>query len=143
MNPFPCPLHFDNAGTHNGRRCIIITRRFPAITSLGMVETQPGFISDGGSIPNCAAGLVGTGFDDALECYVIHDWLYSSHNKDYSRAESDFILKELLWNQLVPKIRTWRDLPKVPKATKEISRVNAIYTAVRIFGGANFKGNPP
>ena len=125
MNPFPSPLHFDNAGIHNGRRCVVIKRRFPAVTSFGTVEVQPGFISDGGSIPPCAAGLVGTGFDDALECYLIHDWLYSSHNNEYSRAEADFILKELLWNTGISR-----------------ARILAIYAAVRIFGGRNFKGQP-
>lgn len=86
MNPFPEPLHFDNAGMHNGRRCIVGTRRFRAITSLGVIDIDPGFVSDGGSIPPFAYSIVGSNLDDALEEFYLHDWFYSPNNRKSSVA---------------------------------------------------------
>jgi hypothetical protein len=125
MNPFLDKLHFDNYGMVNGRRNIILTARFRAVTSLGIIEAPCGMVSDGGSIPRIAWSIIGGPFDEYLEECVIHDLLYSPFNKEYSRSEADFILKELMWN---------RDVNKV--------KIMAFYTAVRTFGWRNFKAQP-
>jgi hypothetical protein len=122
VNPFPKMLHFDNAGWSGTRRRVILTAPFPAITSLGWMEAPTGFVSDGGSIPRFAWSIVGDGFDDCLEQFVIHDLLYSPLNTNYSRAEADFIMKELLWNCGVNRFR-----------------IAAFYAAVRFGGGSHFK----
>lgn len=122
MNPFPHELHFDNAGMRNGRRCIILTKPFSAITSLGVIKVPAGFVSDGASIPKPAWGIIGSPFDEFLEEAVIHDMLYSPLNHDYSREEADYILKELMWNCGVSK---WK--------------IAAFHIALRLFGGPNFK----
>lgn len=137
MNPFLDYLDFRNGGMHRGRRCIIVMGRFRALTSLGLVEVIGPFLSDGGSINDAAAALVGNGFGDALEEFVIHDWLYSSHNKEFTRSEADFILKELLWNCI---LRTEKSRIKRARA---FFRIMAIYSAVRICGASRFKGNLP
>lgn len=122
MSPFLDDLHFDNAGMRNGRRCIILTSHLRAITSLGMVEAPAGFMSDGGSIPKIAWSIVGDGYDECLEEFVIHDLLYSPLNREYSRSEADFILKELLWNRHAPAFKR-----------------EAFWMAVRAFGKSRFK----
>lgn len=120
---FPLPLHFDNAGMHGGRRCVVTTRRFKAITSLGIVEVEPGFTSDGGSIPRAAWSIIGSPFDEYLEECVVHDWLYSPRNKEFTRDEADFILKELMWNR---DVHRWK--------------VAAFYLAVRLAGWKFYNG---
>lgn len=122
---FPSPLHFDNAGMRNGKRCIILTKRFRAITSYGVIEAEPGFISDGGSIPQFAWSIIGSPFDEYLEECVIHDWLYSTNNRELTRADADFVLKELMWNRDVAR---WK--------------VAAFYAAVRVGGWKHFRGQP-
>ena len=126
MNPFPDTLHFDNAGFHNGRRCIVLTQRFRAITSFGMIGVPAGFLSDGGSIPPIAYSIVGSNMDEALEDFVLHDFLYSPQNHEYSRAEADHLLKETCYNRKISRFRR-----------------EAFFAAVRIFGGKHFKGQPP
>lgn len=105
----------------------MLTFRFKALTSLGLVDVHAGFVSDGGSIPACAWSLLSeSGLGDSLEAFVIHDWLYSAHNTDYSRGEADFIMKELMWNTGISK---WK--------------IAAFYAAVRLFGGKHFKARIP
>lgn len=125
MNPFPLSLHFDNYGWQNGRRRIILTRSFTAVTSLGTIAIPAGFISDGASIPRAAWSIIGSPFDEYLEECVVHDYLYSARNKDYDREEADFILKELMWNCAIAR---WKIL--------------AFHVALRLFGGPNFKATP-
>lgn len=122
MNPFPLPLHFDNAGFVNGRRRIIVEPPFRGITSFGVIDITKPFICDGGSIPKAAHSIIGDGYDEALEDFVLHDWLYSENNTEYSRAEADAILNETLYNR---NIGWWKR--------------HAIWTAVRLFGGGSFK----
>ena len=123
MIPFPSPLHFDNAGMRGGKRCIVVTREFVALTSLGVVRVPAGEISNGGSIPKAAWSIIGCPFDEYLEECVVHDWLYSRRsNDDYTRAEADFILRELMWNCEVAR---WK--------------IAAFYAALKCFGWANYK----
>lgn len=105
-----------------GRRRIIVTRRFPAITSLGVVAVPAGFVCDGASIPRAAWSIIGSPFDEFLEECVIHDYLYSAQNDGYTRAESDEILKELMWNS---GIHRWK--------------IAAFHLAVRLFGASSYK----
>lgn len=123
-NPFPLPLHFDNAGMHGGKRLIIITKAFPVMTSLGGFTVHSGFLSDGASVPRLAQAIVGNPFDAYLEAAVAHDWLYATHSDRlmFDREEADFILKELMWNQNLP---AWK--------------VAAFHAAVRLGGWANWK----
>jgi hypothetical protein len=125
MNPYPYPIHFDNAGMRNGRRCIVLTRPFAAKTSLGMVTAPAGFVSDGGSIPRFAWSIIGHPLDEYLEDTVIHDFMYSPLNTTFDRAEADFVFKELMWNHDISR----------PKLI-------AMYAAVRMFGWRGFKGRP-
>ena len=126
MNPFPRPLHYDNAGMVGGRRNSVLTAPFPFVTSLGSGEVPTGFVSDGGSIPPIAFSIVGSNMDEALEDFVLHDFLYSPLNTEYSRAEADFMLKETTYNRRISRFRR-----------------EAFFVAVRLFGGKHFKGQPP
>lgn len=124
MNPFPRELEFRNAGMIGGRQCVLTTREFVAYTSLGKIVVPAGTLSDGASIPQVAQSLVGDRFDYLKEA-VVHDHLYSPNNRDFDRAEADFILRELLYNVGWP---VWK--------------VNAFYLAVRVGGWRSYKGRP-
>ena len=127
MNPFPEDLHFDNAGMIGGQRHIILTRSFRAATSLGVIVVPKGTISNGASIPRAAQSLVGDPFEEYLESAVVHDHLYSSANEHYTRAEADFILRELMWNQV--DVARWKAI--------------AFWWAVRVGGKWNYNGYEP
>jgi len=122
MNIFPLPLHFDNAGFINGRRRIWVKPPFRAITSLGVIDITEEFCCDGGSIPKAAHSLIGDGYDEALEDFVLHDWLYSEHNTEFTRDEADFLLNETLYNRRVNRFKRF-----------------CIWSAVRLFGRPSFK----
>lgn len=124
-NPFPFPIQFNDAGMRQGRRCIVLTKPLVAKTSLGCVEAPAGTISNGASIPKAFWSIVGSPFDEYLNESVIHDFLYSPANKEFTRSESDFIFKELMWNTGVAK---WK--------------IFAFYTALRLAGRANYQGQP-
>ncbi len=128
MNPFPQPLHYDNAGFINGERWIVLTEDFPCITSMGRIITPRGFVCNGGSVPRIAQSIVGHPFDVFLEDCIPHDFLYSPLNTEYHRDEADLILKETMWNR--------RD--QVSAFKRE-----ALYRAVRWFGASSFKAKLP
>ena len=121
MTPFPRDIEFANAGMRGGKQHIVLTAPFEAETSLGRIVAHKGFVSDGASIPQAAQSIAGDRFDYIKEA-TIHDWLYSPHNDSYDRAESDYILRELMYNVGWP-----------------IWKVNAFYLAVRIGGWRSFK----
>lgn len=122
-HPFPKPLHFDNAGMNRGRRQIRLTRPFRAVTSLGVVTVPEGFTSDGGSIPRAAWSVIGNPMGEFLEAAVIHDFLYSSLNREFYRSEADLIFRELMWNSGVNKLK-----------------LALMYSAVRMFGWKFYHG---
>lgn len=124
MNPFPKELEFHNAGMIVGRQCIQTSRDFLVITSLGEITVPAGTISDGASIPQLAQSIMGDRFDYLKEA-VTHDFLYSPANKVYTRAEADYILRELMYNVGWP-----------------IWKVNSFYLAVRLGGFRSFKAKP-
>jgi hypothetical protein len=125
MTPFPKEIHYDNAGMIGGKRNIILTMPFRCVTSLGTIVVPAGTLCDGASIPRCAWSIVGHPFDEYLEDSVLHDYLYSKANTEYSRAEADFLFKETMWNRQIDR---WKIL--------------AMYSAVRAFGWRSFKGQP-
>lgn len=125
MTTFPHPLHFDNAGMRNGRRCIILTAPFEAITSLGTIIAPRGFLSDGASIPKPAWSIIGSPMDEYLEEAVIHDLLYSSWNHEYTRSEADLIFRELMWNNDISRVK-----------------LSTMWLMVRLFGRSSFKAKP-
>ena len=124
-NPFPEPLHFDNAGMIAGRRHVILTADFPCVTSLGRITVPRHTMIDGASIPQIAFSLIGHPFDAFLEDCVLHDFLYSKANREYTRSEADHLLRETMWNRKIPR---WK--------------IAAIWSAVRIGGWRSFKGQP-
>lgn len=128
MNPFPLPLHYDNAGFIGGRRMIVLTAPFHCISSLGRIYIPEGFVCDGGSIPRIAQSIVGHPFDVFLEDCIPHDYLYSPLNTIFYRDEADLILKETMWNR--------RD--QVSAFKRE-----SLYRAVRWFGASSFKAKLP
>jgi hypothetical protein len=122
-NPFPKFLHFDNAGTVDGRRIVVVTQPFPVVTSIGCFTVHSGFLSDGASIPQVAQSIVGSPLD-FMEQAVAHDWLYSRHSDrtKFTRSDADMILKETMWNCGLP---LWKIL--------------AFHAAVRAFGWRYYK----
>jgi hypothetical protein len=124
-NPFPFPIRYEDAGMRDGKRCIALTKPLVALTSLGYIEAKVRFISDGCSIPKPLWSILGCPFDDYLEESVIHDWLYSENNHDFTRAEADFVFKELMWNCGINK-----------------AKIAAFYIGLRIGGRKNYKGQP-
>ena len=124
MNPFPRELHFKNAGMIGGRQHITVSRDFTAITSLGTITVPRGTVSDGASIPQLAMSIMGDRFDYLKEA-VVHDFLYSPGNTDFSRSEADYILRELMYNVGWP-----------------IWKANAFYFAVRVGGWKAYKATP-
>lgn len=127
--PFPEPAQFANAGMHNGRRLIVLTRSLVCITSHGLVIVPAGFVCDGASIPRLAQSIIGHPFDEYLEDTILHDYLYDRASDDLGldRWSADDILKETMWNRRFPLWKT---------ATFHI--------AVSAFGGSHFKqpGSP-
>lgn len=81
-----------------------------------------GFITDFASVPRIplAFWLFGNLGHRAA---VVHDWLYSS--KEVPRDEADSVLCELL------------------KITVSSARANAMWAAVRLFGGRNYERTDP
>lgn len=125
VNPFPEPLHFDNAGFENGRRLIVVTRPHLRITSRGVDIVPAGFISDGASLPAFLHSLAGHPFAEFLEDAVHHDRDYSSESQ-VSRLIADQLFRETMWNRPIPR---W----KIP----------AFYTGLRLFGARNYQGPTP
>ncbi len=98
-------------------RCRVVTRK-------GLVIIPEGFEHDGASIPRLAQKIAGDPFDfDYLREAACHDLLYRKGLMyDFSRAVSDKIFEDLMWNSGVPK---WKIIP--------------FYSAVRIGGGSSYK----
>lgn len=125
MNVFPDKLHLDDGGMKGHRRLFVLAGMFRVITSKGMVVLPAGMVTDGASVPEIfwpSFPPFGPWFHAAL----FHDWGYTTLNRSFTRAEVDFIFKELMYNVGVP----WHK--------REI-----IYRAVRLFGGRSYRGALP
>lgn len=124
MNCFPDKLLLEDAGLRNGSRVFRLERRFSYFSSFGLIEVPVGAETDGASIPRAFWSIFDP-FGEYFGAAVIHDFLYSPHNAEYDRWESDQIFLEAMFNIGMP---WWRREP--------------IYRAVRIFGSRHFKGKP-
>ena len=125
MNYFPDKLRLEDAGMRNGNRVFRLETRFRYISSFGIIEVPAGTETDGASVPNPFRGIFEP-FAEYFGAAVIHDFLYSHDNDEFSRWESDIIFKEAMYNVGVPWYRR-----------------ETIYQAVRIFGGSKFRGKTP
>lgn len=119
--PFPDALIFANAGMRGDSRVFRLTQSFRYRSSLGMVCVPRGFETDGASIPRAFWSLLAP-FGPYFEAAVIHDFLYSPYNDEYSREESDMIFEDAM-----------EDL-----GVRWLTRTT-IYHAVRLFGRPRFK----
>jgi hypothetical protein len=122
MKLFPDRLLLEDAGTRNGSRLFRLESAFRYRSSFGVITVPPGFITDGASIPRCFWNILAP-FGEYFEAAIIHDYLYSPHNRRFTRAQADAIFKEAMFNVGIG----W--------FTRGL-----IYRAVRLFGGKLFKG---
>lgn len=121
MTYFPDPLHLIDAGMRDGNRVFHLGQRFRYVSSYGIIEAPEKTITDGASIPRVFRSVFDP-FGNFFKAAVIHDYLYSSQNYRFTRAKSDLIFREAMYNLGIP----W--------TTRE-----TIYMAVRIFGASSFK----
>ena len=124
MNYFPDELVLKDAGMRRGNRVFLLKSSFRYFSSLGMIEVPAGTETDGASVPRAFRAIFDP-FGEYFGAAVIHDFLYSPANCEFTRAEADLIFKEAMYNIGV----VWY-------------RREVIYQAVRIFGGSFFKGRP-
>jgi hypothetical protein len=125
MNVFPDSLRMEDVGCSNGSRLLMLSERFRYFSSYGAIYVPSGMVTDGASIPRMFWAIMGP-MGDYFKASVVHDFLYSRYNKEFSRKEADLIFKEAMFNTGVPWYRR-----------------NTIYKAVRLFGGPAFKANTP
>lgn len=121
---FPDELETRHYGTVNGSRIDELLRRFRYVSSFGVIEVPAGTLTDGASVPRIFWNLLGP-YGDYFRSAVIHDYLYSPMNDEFTRWEADQIFLEAMYNDGVPWYRR-----------------NTIYAAVRAFGWKAFKGKP-
>jgi len=119
---FPDPLQFEDAGMVGGSRNFRLTHRFRYLGTRRVIVHR-GFVTDGASIPRAFWNLMDP-FGPYFEAAVIHDFLYSPLNEEFTRAESDAIFREAMKSIGV----RW-------------SQREIIYRAVRAFGWRFFKGS--
>ena len=125
MNAFPDPLIFQHAGVSNGSMILRLTHRFRYLsTAHGEIEVPVDFLTDGASVPRVFWGILSP-FGDYFGAALIHDFLYSPHNRRFDRATCDRIFLAAMKDAGVPWLRR-----------------RVIYRAVRLGGWASFKGNP-
>ncbi len=125
MKAFPDPLIFQHAGVCNGSMILRLTHRFRYLsTEHGEIEVPVDFLTDGASVPRVFWGIL-CPFGDYFGAALIHDFLYSPHNRCFTRATCDAIFLAAMKDAGVPWLRR-----------------RVIYRAVRLGGWASFKGNP-
>lgn len=123
MKVFPDPLILADAGTRNNSRLFRLEHDFRYRSSLGTITVPAGFITDGASIPRIFWTILAP-FGEYFEAAIIHDYLYTEANRKFTRAETDLIFKEAMFNVGVG----W------------LTR-GLIYRAVRIGGRNLFRGS--
>jgi hypothetical protein len=121
---FPDQLEFRDAGMRGASRIFRLTAPFSYLSSRGPITVPAGFETDGASIPRVFWSILDP-FGPYFKAAVIHDWLYSRHNRRFTRAQSDELFKEAMRNNGLDWLR--REL---------------IYSAVRLGGWRNYKGKP-
>jgi hypothetical protein len=126
MKAFPDPLVFSHAATQNGSAIFRLTLPFTYLsTEHGPITVPVGFMTDGASVPRIFWNVLSP-FGDYFSAAVIHDFLYSPHNRRFDRRTCDRIFLAAMIDAGVPFIRR-----------------RVIYRAVRLGGWAAFRGNPP
>lgn len=122
MSAFLDKLNFRNAGYHGGSLLLRLTNWLRYQSSLGLVTVPKNFITDGASVPRCFWNVFPP-FGDYFPAAVVHDFLYSPLNEEFTRDEADFIFLEAMHAVGVPWYRR-----------------HVIHAAVRAFGWTAFKG---
>jgi hypothetical protein len=123
---FPRPLELRALRVgKDGRRLWELITPFDAVTSLGVITTPAGFVTDLASVPRVLWGAFSP-FDDYLEACIPHDWGYSPLNDRFSRRQIDDMMLELMFHSGV-----------------SAHRRHAVHTAVRRFGARNYQGKLP
>lgn len=125
MIAFPDTLRLIDGGMRRGTRVFVVESRYRYNSSLGLIEVHAGAETDGASVPRLFWSVFEP-FGEYFPAAVIHDFLYSPGNTEFTRWEADLIFKEAMFNLGVP----W-------------TKREPIYTAVRLFGGRCFRGQPP
>lgn len=110
----------------HGTRVFRLLESFRYLSSYGTITAHRGFETDGASIPRFAWSLMAPIEGKWFRSAVIHDWLYSAYNEEFTRFEADDIFKEAMFNDGVPWLQR-----------------ETIYQAVRLFGWQFFKGRCP
>ena len=124
MNYFPDKLRLEDAGMRRGSRVFRLETLFRYISSFGTIIVPAGTETDGASVPRAFWNIFDP-FGEYFGAAVIHDFLYSPANTEYSRWEADSIFKEAMFNVGVPWYR------------REV-----IFHAVRLFGGSSYRAKP-
>jgi hypothetical protein len=119
---FPDKLVFEEAGFANGSMLLKLTGSFRYYSSLGLVYVPKNFVTDGASIPRVFWAILSP-FGAYFPAALVHDFLYSSKNDEFTRDEADGIFLEAMKDCGVP----WH-------------RRTLIYAAVRCAGWRFFKG---
>lgn len=122
---FPDKLILEDAGMRGASRIFQLGARFRYYSSLGLITVPRFFTTDGASIPRIFWNVIGP-FGDYFHAAVIHDFLYTRFNTEFTREESDFIFLEAMHAVGVPWYRR-----------------HTIHAAVRLFGWKSFRGKPP
>ncbi len=122
---FPDELVLRDAGMRGASRLFRLARYYRYVSSYGTVTVPPGFVTDGASIPRMFWSVFAP-FEEYFGAAVVHDFLYSAGNTQFSRQEADRIFKEAMFNLGVH----W-------------PRREAIFRAVRLFGRSSFRGRLP
>jgi hypothetical protein len=119
---FPEELQFRDAGMRGSSRIFRLKAPFSYISSQGTITVPAGFDTDGASIPRVFWSILDP-YGPYFEAAVIHDWLYSPHNRRFNRAQADDIFREAMYNNGLDWLRR-----------------EAIYRAVRLAGWRSYKG---
>jgi hypothetical protein len=119
---FPDKLVFEEAGYAHDSMLLKLTGPFRYYSSLGLVYVPKNFVTDGASIPRVFWSILSP-FGAYFPAALVHDFLYSSKNDEFTRDEADGIFLEAMKDCGVP----WH-------------RRTIIYSAVRCAGWRFFKG---
>jgi len=121
---FPDELEIRDGGFIGGTRWFVLSHYYRCITSHGTVTIPTGFRTDGASIPKAFHNIIGP-LGSYFPAAIFHDWAYTRSSNGYFPADrkiADDVFKELMFNVGIPWL------------TRE-----AIYRAVRLFGGRSYK----
>lgn len=103
MNYFPDKLRLEDAGMRRGSRVFRLETAFRYISSFGVIAVPADTETDGASVPRAFWSIFDP-FGEYFGAAVIHDFLYSPANLEYSRAESDIISKRRCITSAFPGI---------------------------------------